>query len=85
MTPQEAIYELVETCIVRCAGEPSEDCEECEVEMAAIALGKQEPFKPENKKLVVGVGRCKCGVEFLDKATRYCGNCGQRLDWSDTE
>lgn len=44
---------------------------------------KQVPFKPETNKLLVGVGRCKCGAEFLDKDTKYCGNCGQRLDWSE--
>lgn len=29
-----------------------------------------------------GVGRCKCGAEFLDKGTNFCGNCGQKLDWN---
>lgn len=47
------------------------------------ARDKQEKFKPTQGK--VGVGRCKCGVEFLNKNTKYCGNCGQKLDWSDEE
>ena len=37
MTPQEAIYELAEACLVRCAGEPSEDCLDCEINMAMEA------------------------------------------------
>lgn len=43
------------------------------------AREKQEKFKPTKGK--VGVGRCKCGVEFINKDTKYCGNCGQKLDW----
>lgn len=55
-----------------------------EVRDTAIeALEKQIPYKPKTEKLLVGVGRCKCGVEFLDKETKYCGNCGQKLDWSE--
>lgn len=53
-----------------------------EIETAIDALKKQIPYKPSTDGLKVGVGRCKCGAEFLDKATSYCGNCGQRLDWS---
>lgn len=47
------------------------------------AREKEEPYKPTTEKLLVGVGRCKCGVEFLDKETKYCGNCGQKLNWKD--
>ena len=49
------------------------------------AREKQIPYKPSQQKLVWGIGKCKCGVEFLDSKTNYCGNCGQRLDWSDEE
>ena len=43
------------------------------------ALSKQIPYKP---KLYEGyAGQCKCGVIFLDKYTKHCGNCGQKLDW----
>lgn len=49
------------------------------------AMERQEPFKPETTRLTIGIGRCKCGVEFLDRKTNYCGNCGQKLDWSDEE
>lgn len=50
--------------------------EECQA-----AMEKQIPYKPSRKKLVWGIGKCKCGVEFLDRKTGFCGNCGQRLDW----
>lgn len=49
------------------------------------AREKQIPYKPSQQKLVWGIGKCKCGVEFLDSKTDYCGNCGQKLDWSDKE
>lgn len=49
------------------------------------AREKQIPYKPSQQKLVWGIGKCKCGVEFLDRKTGFCGNCGQKLDWSDEE
>lgn len=52
------------------------------VEECRAAVEKQEPFKPETAGPYIGIGRCKCGVEFLDRKTNYCGNCGQKLDWS---
>lgn len=54
--------------------------EECQA-----AMEKQIPYKPLRKKLVWGIGKCKCGVEFLDRKTGFCGNCGQKLDWEDEE
>ena len=56
-------------------------CEECRFGVALEALDKQIPFEPETYDLKIGVGRCKCGVEFMDKKTNYCGNCGQKLRW----
>ena len=49
------------------------------------AREKQIPYKPSQQKLVWGIGKCKCGVEFLDRKTGFCGNCGQKLDWEDEE
>ena len=49
------------------------------------AREKQIPYKPSQQKLVWGIGKCKCGVEFLDRKTGFCGNCGQKLDWSDEQ
>lgn len=54
--------------------------EECQA-----AMEKQIPYKPSRKKLVWGIGKCKCGVEFLDRKTGFCGNCGQRLDWGTSD
>jgi hypothetical protein len=45
------------------------------------ARDKQDPYKPDPEDKWYGVGKCKCGVVFLDKSTNYCGNCGQRLNW----
>ena len=51
-----------------------------EIEMIKKAVEKQIPFKPTPCNITLG--RCKCGVGFLTKDTQFCGNCGQRLDWS---
>ena len=52
--------------------------------LAISALEKQIPKKPTPYKGYEGqcVG---CGAVFLDRSTKYCGNCGQALDWSDAE
>lgn len=55
-----------------------EKCEEVE-----RLREKQIPYKPTTPKF--GVGKCKCGAEFLDKETDYCGNCGQRLSWGESD
>ncbi len=65
----------------------SEELQKCfEVDVYATlihAIEKQIPFKP---KWYNGFpGQCKCGAVFLDKSTNYCGNCGQRLSWGDTQ
>ena len=56
-------------------------------DVAIKALGKQIPFKSAKNKHTLGIVkfRCKCGTEYLYKATNYCVNCGQRLDWSEEE
>ena len=53
--------------------------------MAIQALEKQISRKPdftEDKKLAL----CPCcnGKGLLDKQ-KYCDNCGQKLDWSDSD
>ena len=64
-----------------------DECVKCGFTLKSLleAREKQIPYKPSRKKLVWGIGKCKCGVEFLDRKTGFCGNCGQRLDWSDEE
>ena len=51
-------------------------------EECRVAVEKQKPFKPETVGLTIGIGRCKCGAEFFDSKTNYCGNCGQKLNWN---
>ncbi len=68
-----AIKALEEVQQYRAIGTP----EECRA-----AVEKQKPFKPETVGLTIGIGRCKCGAEFLDSKTNYCGNCGQKLNWN---
>ena len=81
----KAIF-LLEHCAERCDGYQKDDaCDNCEINAAIEALEKQIPFIPETNNLKVGLGRCKCGAEFLDKLTNYCGNCGQRLLWEVEE
>lgn len=46
------------------------------------ALEKQIPKKPLPEDKWYGNGKCpRCNAVFLDKSTKYCGNCGQALDW----
>lgn len=52
--------------------------------IAFDALEKQIPKKPTPYKGFEGKCTC-CGVIFIDRSTNYCGNCGQALDWSDSE
>lgn len=56
-----------------------QEAEDC----ALSAIKKQIPKKPLPYK--GWEGECPtCGVIFIDRTTKYCGNCGQALDWSDT-
>lgn len=59
-------------------------CESSDMENAINALEKQIPRRPLPYKGFDGKCVC-CGVIFLDRSTKHCGNCGQALDWSDTE
>ena len=77
---------LLEYCAEICGGYHKDNtCENCEINAAINALDKQILFTPETNNLKVGLGRCKCGAEFLDKLTNYCGNCGQRILWEVEE
>ena len=83
MKPEESKAAIFfEDCKEWC-GDPeiTPECKKCRWGVALEALDKQIPFEPETDHLKIGVGRCKCGVEFLDKKTNYCGNCGQKLRW----
>ena len=58
------------------------------VKLAISALEKQTPKKPKVLKVqeVSGYkfGGCECGEHIMDDE-KYCSNCGQAIDWSDTE
>lgn len=58
----------------------------CEIKslIPAYNFDKFKPFRPYTDNLRFGIARCRCGAELLDKSTKYCGNCGQALDWSDS-
>lgn len=50
---------------------------------AIEATEKQIPKKvlPDTEYLE-GICPC-CGVHFLDRSTKFCGNCGQALNWEN--
>ena len=84
MTYQEAINTIEHGCIYRDkrGGEA--------LEIAVLALEKQIPKKPvtEKDKVIFGIvcGRCPyCDSAVYSTTNLYCHNCGQALDWSDTE
>ena len=53
-------------------------------DLAIMALEKQVPKKPLEETKFYGNGKCPtCGAVFMDKSTKYCGNCGQALDWEE--
>ena len=66
-------------------GKCNEDCPECNaMEVAISAIEKQIPKKPD----LDGGVYCQCCLhEFKENydTTSYCPNCGQAIDWSDTE
>lgn len=65
------------------------------LQMAINALEKQIPKKVKIEQWIYT--KCDCGYEFskhhedgyysipYEKKTKYCPNCGQKLDWSDEE
>ena len=94
MTPQEA-HEYMENEI-RCVQRSKicdRDCAKCELVkedkplieaygIAVLALEKQIP-----KKRADGwYGKnTECPICHIVASNKYCSNCGQALDWSDTE
>ena len=65
------------------------------IDVAIKALEKQIPKKVKIEQWIDT--KCDCGYEFskhrgdgyysipLENKTKYCPNCGQKLDWSDEE
>ncbi len=85
MTPQEAI-EILEINAI-CSPKATKFKEA--VEVAKQALEKQMPKKPANKSLEFDgeYGYCPCCNRILADHSNFrrCPDCGQALDWSDTE
>ena len=64
-------------------------------DIAIKALEKQIPKKVKIEQWIYT--KCDCGFEFskhhgdgyysipIENKTKYCPNCGQKLDWSDRE
>ena len=61
------------------------------IKIATSAIEKQIPKKPKrDKEYPLGRVCPKChdylgNVQFITHHCNYCNNCGQALDWSDTE
>lgn len=68
-------------------GKCSENCVQCNAnEIALAAIEKQMPKKMLPEQRYYGIGKCsRCGVIFIDDTTKYCGNCGQAIDWEKGE
>lgn len=77
ITPEAAIIELNRI-------RTNTDERSPEIDMAIRAINRVfVKRKPLPEPRYYGNGRCpSCHVVFMDKSTKYCGNCGQALDWS---
>lgn len=77
----------------------AEDVENAELhKMIDLAIEKQIPKKPtvhkvEGNKIKIGNGwwckgttvyKCPCCNSWITQTYKYCIDCGQALDWSDT-
>ena len=73
-------------------------CEPSDIKNAIDALDKQIPKKPISNKVKVGkvkvgngwwckgttIHKCPICDEYATRTSKYCNQCGQALDWSDT-
>lgn len=75
-------------------GKCSDECPQCNaMEKAIEALEKQIPKKPYKRKEGKETNYyCSCKhylgdetkIQFIPIRPRFCDNCGQKIDWSDT-
>lgn len=94
MTAQEALAWFKEELK---DGKCSDNCRQCNAyEVAIEALEEQIPQKPdfegdgydENGYLIYDTWICPCCEERYEvdyEEYKHCPNCGQAIDWSDTE
>lgn len=81
MTPQEA-KALFEEDLKD--GKCNDTCPECNAkELAIKALEKQIAKKPKKRKDTT-YSFCPC-CDSGNLQNDYCTDCGQKIDWSDTE
>ena len=89
MTPQEAICAIKYACNWNGSGQYTSDELTEAKRIVCEATEKQIPKKPTDKTLEYDgyYGRCPgCNRVIYDyKDRNRCYNCGQALDWSDTE
>ena len=100
MTESEAIEKLKNMRLYMQIEDKNNDCKFTEDdykanEMAMQALEKQIPKKVKIEQWIYT--KCDCGYEFsrhhgdgyysipLENKTKYCPNCGQKLDWGNEE
>lgn len=94
MTPQEAIENINNILYSDYLCDESIDYQlttddiKC-LEMSKEALEKQIPKKTTKRQYVPNgtliYGHCPNCDWFTENFFKYCRNCGQALDWSDTE
>lgn len=81
MTPQEA-KEALKIEQIQIEGKAVRVAKFFEgISVANEALEKQIPKKPSE----TDKARCICCACVVKRDERFCKNCGQALDWSDTE
>lgn len=99
MTPEEVIESLKYLVSDDCTDTQADYREE--IETAVKLLEKQIPKKPFrlDYKLLIDDGwtygcpncKCACGqnkytnYEYIEAQEPFCGQCGQAIDWSDSE
>ena len=93
---QEALNKIIRSCCSYC--EDNNGCQNCKIKQRCNATAKswvdtlQElidkeelPMKPPLKwEYAKPQTRCKCSAG-VEKYHTYCWNCGQKLDWSDSD
>ena len=98
MTESEAIEKLKNMRLYMQIKDKNNDCKFTEDDYKANEMAIQALEKQISKKLKIEQWidtKCDCGYEFskhrgdgyysipLENKTKYCPNCGQKLDWNE--
>lgn len=54
-------------------------CDEAEVRTIEPEQLSLKPIREERQSVVL---KCRFCKSVIDKTTKYCGNCGQKIDWN---